>query len=65
MEYLNENLMVGKEYYLNGKLKYEGEYLKVKKWNGISYDMDGNILYLKLKMGMWMEKQKSMILMVI
>jgi len=45
MEYLNENLMVGKEYYLNGKLKFEGEYLKGKKWNGITYDIEGNFIF--------------------
>ena len=24
----------GKEYYYNGKLKYEGQYLNGKRWNG-------------------------------
>ena len=26
--------MKGKEYYIDGKLEYEGEYLCGKKWNG-------------------------------
>ena len=31
----------GKEYYVNGKLKYEGEYLNGIKWNGkYFYDND-------------------------
>ena len=32
----------GKEYYINGKLKFEGEYLKGKKVEGIGYDIEGN-----------------------
>jgi len=40
----------GKEYYNNGKIKYEGEYLFDKKWNGKLYDNKGNIIY-ELKNG--------------
>ena len=35
----------GKEYYLNGNLKFEGEYFNGKKWNGKGYDKYGNIIY--------------------
>ena len=28
----------GKEYYDNGKLKFEGEYLNGKNWNGKGYN---------------------------
>ena len=35
----------GKEYFFNGKLKFEGEYLNNKKWNGKGYDENGNITY--------------------
>ena len=35
----------GKEYYLNSKLEFEGEYLFNKKWNGKGYDKNGNIIY--------------------
>ena len=35
MEYLNgERNGKGKEYYSNGKLEFEGDYLNGKKWNG-------------------------------
>ena len=37
--------MKGKEYYNNGKLRFEGEYLDHKKWNGKGYDEQGNIIY--------------------
>ena len=40
----------GKEYYNNGKLKFEGEYLKGKKWNGIGYDINNHKVY-ELKNG--------------
>ena len=40
----------GIEYYHNGKLKFEVEYLKALKWNGIMYAMDGNII-LEIKNG--------------
>ena len=36
---------IGKEYYYNNKLKFEGEYKKNKKWNGKGYDFKGNIKY--------------------
>ena len=35
----------GKEYYENGKLKFEGDYLNGKRWNGNWYDLNGNILF--------------------
>ena len=43
----------GKEYNdYDGKLIFEGDYLCGKKWNGIGYDENGNILY-ELKNGMF------------
>ena len=30
---------------MDGKLRFEGEYLNDKEWNGIRYDRNGNILY--------------------
>ena len=44
-EYYNNCRVRGKEYYINGKLKYEGEYLFNDKWNGKFYDYDGNIIF--------------------
>ena len=45
-EYLNSNIIKkGKEYYYNEKLKYEGEYLNIYKWNGKLYDFNDNIEY--------------------
>ena len=35
----------GKEYYYDGKLEFEGEYLKGNKWNGKGYDSKKNIVY--------------------
>ena len=40
----------GCEYYENGKIKFEGEYLHDKRWNGKGYDPNGNIVY-ELKNG--------------
>ena len=38
-EYLNgERNGKGEEYYENGKLKFKGECLNGKKWNGEGYD---------------------------
>ena len=34
-----------KEYYLNGKLEFEGEYLFNKRWNGKIYDIKNNNYY--------------------
>ena len=34
----------GKEYILDGKLEYDGEYLYNKKWNGKEYDKNGKII---------------------
>ena len=33
----------GKECYENGKLKFEAEYLKGKRWNGKGYNINSNI----------------------
>ena len=33
----------GSEYFRNGKLQFEGEYINGKKWNGKGYDEKGNI----------------------
>ena len=38
------------EYYSLGKIKFEGEYLKNKKWNGKGYDIFGHKIY-ELKNG--------------
>ena len=43
-EYLNGYRLRGKEY-IGGKLIYEGIYLLNKKWDGIGYDEEGNIIY--------------------
>ena len=40
----------GKEYYYNGRLRFEGEYLNGKRWNGKYYNINGNIDY-ELKYG--------------
>ena len=37
-EYFNNYRIRGKEYYKNGKIKYEGEYLFKERWNGKIYD---------------------------
>ena len=33
----------GKEYFNNGSLKFKGEYLNGKRWNGKGYNKDGII----------------------
>ena len=33
----------GKEYFYDGKLKFEGEYLNGKIWNGKGYNKNGNM----------------------
>ena len=35
----------GKEYFNNGKLKFEGEYLNGKIWTGKGYNKKGNMIY--------------------
>ena len=35
----------GKEFYNDGKLKFEGKYLNGKKWEGKGYDKSNNIIY--------------------
>ena len=42
---MNNCRVRGKEYYKNGKLKYEGEYLFKDKLNGKLYDYDGNVIF--------------------
>ena len=45
-EYLNgERNGKGKEYNDYGRIIFEGEYYKGKKWNGKGYDWDGNIVF--------------------
>ena len=34
----------GKEYFDNGKIKFDGEYSYDRKWNGNMYDINGNLL---------------------
>ena len=34
-----------KEYYKNGNIQFEGEYLNGKRWNGISYNYNGEKEY--------------------
>ena len=50
----NDNIRTGKifasEYNYDGKLKFEGEYLNGKKWNGKGYDKNKNVIY-ELKNG--------------
>ena len=44
-EYLNRKRNGrGKEYYENGKLKYEVEYLNGKRWKGKGYNIDNEII---------------------
>ena len=55
-----------KEYYYDGKLIFEGEYLNGKKWNGKGYNDKNQIIY-ELKEGkgymkeydFWKKKWKS------
>ena len=42
---MNNYRIKGKEYYRNGKLFFEGEYLFAQKWNGKIYDYNGNVLF--------------------
>ena len=43
-EYLNgERNGEGNEYYENGKIKFKGVYLNGKRWDGIGYNINGNI----------------------
>ena len=37
--------MIRKEYYLNGKVEFEGEYLYDTKWNGKGYNKKGKLIY--------------------
>jgi len=48
----------GKEYYKNGKLKFQGEYLKGKRWSGKGYNIDGEII-LELENGKGKEYYKK------
>ena len=40
----------GKEYYFNGKLRFEGEYVNGNRWNGKGYNVNNNNFY-ELKEG--------------
>jgi len=42
---LNNYRIKGKEYYKNGKLFFEGEYLFANRWNGKIYDYNGNVQF--------------------
>ena len=46
----------GKEFYYDGKLKFEGKYLNGKKWEGKGYDKSNNIIY-ELKDGKGLIKE--------
>ena len=46
----------GKEYYYNGNLIFEGEYLNGRKWNGKGYDINNNLEY-ELKNGIGKVKE--------
>ena len=48
----------GKEYYINKKKKFEGEYSNGKKIKGTGYDKFGNIIY-KIENGKVIEKYKN------
>ena len=46
-EYLNGRRNgKGKEYYTNGKLKFEGKYINGKKWDGKGYNLNGNMEFI-------------------
>ena len=61
-QYLKENNLngkrngKGKEYYNNGELEFEGEYLNGKKWEGKGYDNSNKIVY-ELKKGKGLVKE--------
>ena len=38
--------IIGKEFYKNGQLKYEGEYKGLSEWEGKGYTIDGDINYI-------------------
>ena len=42
---MNDSRVIGKEYYKNGKLKFEGEYLFEDKIKGKVYDYYGNVVF--------------------
>ena len=41
----------GKDYYSNGEIEFEGEYLNGKKWNGKQYDKDKKNKIFEIKEG--------------
>ena len=49
----------GTIYYIDGKILFKGEFLKVKKWNVKEYDKNGNIIY-ELKEGIGFIKEYNM-----
>ena len=46
----------GNLYYENGAIKYEGEYINLKRWNGNGYNLSHNIVY-QLKEGKGLVKE--------
>ena len=59
-EYLNgKRNGKGTEYYNNGLIKFDGEYLYGKKWNGNGYDINHDKIY-ELKNGNGLIKEYSM-----
>ena len=40
-----ERIGFGKEYFINGKLLFEGEYKGRKKWTGKGYDSQQNVAF--------------------
>ena len=44
LEYLN-GICHGKEYYYNGNVSFEGEYINGKRWNGKGYNKNGQYEY--------------------
>ena len=53
---LNKNDVIVKEYYYDGKLKFEGIYLNDKRWESKGYDKSNNIVY-ELKDGKGLIKE--------
>ena len=41
---MKENIKIGKEYGLDGELKYKGKYLNDNNWNGNVDNINNNII---------------------
>ena len=52
----------GKEYYLNGTLKFEGEFLNGNRWNGKMLNINGKF---EFKINNGNEKEKNIVMMEI